>query len=105
MNTEYLLYAHHYRINSEPMINSKYFKELELPDGTRLTDVYVVPKWLIASILRYDDPLLQEPSGGLTDYGKGVADTLKAQHASFSINLERKYDQAPPSSPIIHITH
>ena len=81
------------------MTNSKYFKELNLPDGTKLTDVYIIPKWLMASILRYDDPILHEPAGTLTDYGKGIVDTLKTQHDTFSINLEREYDKRPIASP------
>jgi hypothetical protein len=61
------------------MINIEYDKD---------KDAYIVPKWLMRSILGYDNELLSDPYNSLTDYGKGVVDTLKEQQATFTINIK-----------------
>lgn len=61
------------------MINIEYDKE---------RDAYIVPKWLMRNILDYDNEILEAPYNSLTDYGKGIVDTLKEQHQKFSINMK-----------------
>ena len=63
------------------MINIEYDKE---------RDAYVVPKWLMRSILGYDHELLEDPVNYdmLSDYGKGVVDTLRHQQTTFTINIK-----------------
>lgn len=51
-------------------------------------DVVIIPAWLLKSIMRYDDELLSQTYNSLSDYGKGVVDTLKEQHKQLSINID-----------------
>ena len=69
------------------MIKAKYFKKLVIND-VKYTDVLIIPSWLLKSILRYDDELVKQIYNSLTDYGRGVVDTLKEQHNILSINTE-----------------
>jgi hypothetical protein len=62
---------------------------IKQPDGPEigLSDVVVIPVWLLKSILEYGNPLLSEPYNSLSDYGKGVVDILTKQHQTLSINF------------------
>lgn len=74
------------------MITAKYYKTLSIIENgveKEYTDILVIPKMLVRSILRYEEKLLTEPYNSLTDYGKGIVDTLKKQHNLLSINTER----------------
>lgn len=71
------------------MITAKYYKTLSIIENgieEEYTDVMIIPSWLLRSILRYEEELLKEPYNSLTDYGKGIVDTLKEQHNKLSIN-------------------
>jgi hypothetical protein len=61
------------------MINIEYDKD---------KDAYTVPKWLMRSILGYDNELLSLPYDCISDYAKGVVDTLKEQQTTFTINIK-----------------
>lgn len=61
------------------MINIEYDKE---------RDAYMVPKWLMGKLLGYNNELLSDPYNSLTDYGKGIVDTLKDQQTLFTINIK-----------------
>jgi len=69
------------------MITAKYFKKLVVND-VEYTDIMIIPSWLLKSILRYDDELLKQNYNSLTDYGKGIVNTLKEQHTILSINSD-----------------
>jgi len=69
------------------MIKAKYFKKLVIND-VEYTDVVIIPNWLLKSILRYDDELVKQIYNSLTDYGKGIVDTIKKQQEILSINTE-----------------
>lgn len=71
------------------MINARYLKKLTINDE-ELTDIVIIPSWLLRSLLRYDDELLKQSYNSLTDYGKGVIDTIKKQHEMLSINTDHK---------------
>lgn len=60
------------------MINIEYVPE---------KDAYLVPKWFMQSLLSCET--YDAPYESLTDYGKGVVDTIKQQNETFSINLKR----------------
>jgi len=75
------------------MINAKKYDKLTIiEDGNQkeLSDVVIIPVWLLRSILKYDDELMSQERVNLTEYGQGKYDTLKQQHAELSINTERK---------------
>lgn len=79
------------------MINAKKYENLTIiEDGVQkeLTDVMIVPVWLLRSILRYEDEsMMLGNRGSLTDYGKGIYDTLQEQRDTLSINTKRDYEK------------
>ena len=70
------------------MIRAKHFKKL-ITAEKEYNDVVLIPSWLLKSILRYDDNILSQPYNSLSDYGKGIVDTIKKQQDTLSINLDR----------------
>lgn len=76
------------------MIRAKHFKKVIITVRgvvIEYVDVVLIPSWLLKSILRYDDELLKEKYNSLTDYGKGVVDTVKKQQQILSINMDGEY--------------
>jgi hypothetical protein len=74
------------------MIRAKHFKKIVViePEGKKeYNDVVLIPSELLKSILKYNNELLKENYNSLTDYGKGIVDTIKEQHNDLSINLDR----------------
>lgn len=75
------------------MTNAKKFDKLIIiEDGIQkeLTDVMVVPIWLLKSILKSDDDIMTQDRSSFTEYGQGVYDTIKEQNTTLSINTVRK---------------
>ena len=73
------------------MIRAKYFKKLVISKGEidkEYNDVVLIPSWLLKSILDYDNELMSEVYNSLSDYDKGIVDTLKKQRELLSINID-----------------
>ena len=74
------------------MIRAKHFKKLAISKNdikTEYNDVVLIPSWLLKSIIDYDNELLTKSYNSLSDYEKGIVDTLKKQQDTLSINLDR----------------
>jgi hypothetical protein len=73
----------------------RFIKNGTIDDGRciSLKEAYIVPRDLMRVILDSNSELLQQPYNSLTEYGKGVVDTLNKINTSFSIHIEREYDK------------
>ena len=74
------------------MVKIKHFKKLisiENQIQKEYMDVVVIPSWLLKSILKYDNELLNQPYNSLSEYEKGVVDTIRKQQETVSINFDK----------------